>query len=320
LLDWLHWDEHYWAVPMTWGTDMFLYRKDWADEKGFTEFKTWDDWLNYSKAMTNPPRRYGCTLWGNTSLGFNEDVYEMVGANGGHLWDDDGNPTYTNDAVYGMLEQYKELQAVLPPGWLSHGYVDTLNNWATQRAACLRGWGRTIGYILQYAPKGMRSPDIFAATTMPIGPGGSKGWTQSNDDIFVIYKDSTYPDEAAEFLKFYYRPENHRKFCLTVPIHLLPATKAVANDPEYQNHPTIKQWKIWEEPQWTALNNRWIAPLFMTKLSHRTLPHLTEIAHSGVLGEMVLDVVSNGMTPQDAAAKAEKKTEELLKEVRIKKG
>ena len=66
----------------------------------------------------------------------------------------------------------------------------------------------------------------------------------------------------------------------------------MAEDADYQNDPTIKQWKVWDEPQWTALKNRWIAPLFMTKLSHRKLSHLTEIAHAGLMGEMVVDVVS----------------------------
>ena len=42
---------------------------------------------------------------------------------------------------------------------------------------------------------------------MPIGPHGDKGWTQSNDDVFVIYKQSKYPDAAAEFVKFYYAKE-----------------------------------------------------------------------------------------------------------------
>jgi ABC-type glycerol-3-phosphate transport system substrate-binding protein len=320
LLDWLHWDDHYWAVPMTWGTDMFLYRKDLAQEKGLAQFKTWDDWLKYAQATNDAPKRYGCTLAGNASLWFNEDVYEFVGSNGGHLWDDEGNPTFTNDAVYGTLEFYKQLQAYMPQGWLSHGYVETLNNWATEKAACLRGWGRTIGYIRQYAQKDKQNPDVFAATTMPIGPHGDKGWTQSNDDVFVIYKQSKYPDAAAEFVKFYYAKDNHRKFCLTVPLHLLPVTRAVAEDAEYQNDPTIKQWKVWDEPQWTALKNRWIAPLFMTKLSHRKLPHLTEIAHAGIMGEMVVDVVSKGLTPKDAAAKAEAKTAQLLKELDTKKG
>ena len=133
LLDWLHWDDHYWAVPMTWGTDMFLYRKDLAQEKGLTQFKTWDDWLKYAQATNDAPKRYGCTLAGNASLWFNEDVYEFVGSNGGHLWDDEGNPTFTNDAVYGTLEFYKHQEAYMPQGWLSHGYVETLNNWATER-------------------------------------------------------------------------------------------------------------------------------------------------------------------------------------------
>ena len=320
LLEWLHWDGHYWAVPMTWGTDMFLYRKDWAEGKGATPFEKWSDWLAYAKATNEPPKHYGCTLAGNAALWFNEDVYEFVGSNGGHLWDDEGDPTFTNDAVYDVLEFYRELQAYMPPGWLSHGYVETLNNWATEKAGCLRGWGRTIGYIRQYAPKDKQTPNIFAATTMPIGPRGDRGWTQANDDIYVIYKDSKYPDEAAEFVKFYYQKENHRKFCLSVPIHLLPVTKSVATDAEYQSDPTIQQWKSWDEPQWTSLKNRWIAPLFMTKLSHRKLPHLTEIAQSGVIGEMVVDVVSKGMTPKDAAAKAEKKVAQMLAELRTKKG
>ncbi len=321
LLEWIHWDGHQWAVPMTWGTDMLLYRKDWAEEKGIESIKTWSDWLAYAKATNSPPNRYGVSLAGNASLWFNEDIYEFVGSNGGDLWDEDGLPTFVgNEALYGTLEFYQQLQEVMPPGWLSHGYVETLNNWATEKAASLRGWGRTIGYIKRYAPPDKQNPNIFAATTMPIGPQGSKGWTQSNDDIFVIYKNSKEPDAAAEFLKFYYQKENHRKFCLSVPLHLLPVLKSVAHDPEYLKDETVQQWKIWDEPQWTAMKNRWIAPLLMTKLEDRKIPHLTEVAQSGIMGEMVVDVVSKGMSPKDAAAKGEKSVLKLIAELSKKKG
>ena len=57
-----------------------LYRKDLAQEKGLTQFKTWDDWLKYAQATNDAPKRYGCTLAGNASLWFNEDVYELSGA------------------------------------------------------------------------------------------------------------------------------------------------------------------------------------------------------------------------------------------------
>ena len=52
----------------------------------------------------------------------------------------------------------------------------------------------------------------------------------------------------------------------------------------------------------------------MTKLAHRNLPHLTEIAHSGVMGDMVVDVVSKGVSPKDAAAKAERRLLQLIAE------
>ena len=61
-------------------------------------------------------------------------------------------------------------------------------------------------------------------------------------------------------------------------------------------------------------------PHGLTKLSHRKLSHLTEIAHAGLMGEMVVDVVSKGLTPKDAAAKAEAKVAQLLKELDTKKG
>jgi len=168
-------------------------------------------------------------------------------SNGGSPFDEQGNPALDSAAVQGMLEFWKKLKATLPPGWASHDYLETLSAWATGKTAQVLMWGRTSGYIDQYAPAEKRNPETFQIWPKTIGPNGKAPLTQFDNEPWILYADTSADEKAAckEFLKFFFKGENYRRYCDSVPIHLNSIFKADFQDSSYLNHPDRKRWKPW---------------------------------------------------------------------------
>ena len=316
-IDWATWEGHTWGIPWTWGTDMLLIRKDLSDQAGLKEPTTWDEWLAWGKALTKGTERYGIHLAGNASLWFNEDVFEFVGGNGGKLWDKDGMPALVSDEMAATLEYYKKLGEAMPPGWLADGYVETMNTMALGKAASARLWGRTIGYLTQYAPADRQTPEVYKMIPQPLGPKGKLRVTQSMDDTIVIHKTSPYPDVAAEFCKeVLFKRENIRDFCLTVPVHLNPSIAGVEDDPVYKSNPIVSKWANWIEVQNKNVQDGAARPLFMIEETDKSIPWLTDIANAGIMGELVTNHVSKGMSVQDSMKVGQERAMKIAQDAR----
>ena len=311
-VEWARWDGKVWGLPWTWGTDMLLIRKDLSDQAGLKEPTTWAEWHTWAKALTTNDR-YGIHLAGNAALWFNEDVFEFVGGNGGSLWDKDGMPALVSDEMAAVLDFYKQIQDVLPPGWLADGYVETMNTMALGKAASARLWGRSIGYLSQYAPADKQNPDAYKMIQMPLGPKGSVRVTQSMDDTMVIHKNSPNPEAAAEFLsEIIYKRENMRDFCLTVPVHLNPPITGVEDDPVYKDNAIVKKWGSWIDVQNKNLTEKHARPLFLLNETDKKIPWATDVANAGIMGEMVTAVVSKGQSPADAMKSGQEKAMSIV--------
>ena len=310
----------YYGIVHAWGADMWIYRKDWAGAKNLKEPTTWAEMYDWLKELNDPPNHYALDLVGADAYNINEDVYMFVGQNGGRIWDENGLPTLTEEPVLEMLEHYKKLASFMPPGWVSHTYTDTLGNIAASKAACITTWGRTVGYINQYAP-GINDPEHFGPIHYkPSGPSAKmppsqKMFTQQDGEHWVIFKESKAPEEATEFLKFFFKRENYLRYCNSVPVHLLPITKSLFKDPEYLDHPERKKWKSWLDVQYEYLDRGFTQPLLMINKSDWSIPWLMEVANSGILADMVFDVVKKDAKPMDAAKRAEARINKLISEV-----
>lgn len=320
-------DGHWYGITHGWGADIYLYRLDWAEKKGLKEPETWEEMYAWLEALNEPPGHYGLALTGTPGFFVNEDVYMFVGQNGGGIWKDDGRPNLQNDHVYGALEHYTKLTNYMAPGWLSHKYVDNLAAIASGKVACTTTWGRTVGYIEQYSPD-IADPEHFKVMDYkPVGPlakGPAKThmFTQNDGEQWVVYKQGKHIEESIEFLKFFYKDENYIKWCDSVPIHILPITISLFNSEQYLNHPERKKWSHWLKTQRMYLENKFVMPLIMNREQDSHIPWLMEVANSGILPDMVFDVVDKGMSPQEAAKKAETRINELIDQVlpTIKKG
>ncbi|HET9490072.1 MAG TPA: sugar ABC transporter substrate-binding protein [Methylomirabilota bacterium] len=311
-------DGKYYGITHSPNTNLLIYRKDVFKQKELKPPATWDDFLKVAQAMMERDKdgrvtRYGLSLPG-TPLFINILVAELTKANGGRLFDPKtGRPTFTERQVIEMLDFYKKLNdTVLPPGWLGHGYLDTFTNLATGKAAMVyQGHGRSAGYIEKYAPKGTGDVQHFGVMRKPRGPSGKTTAAQIDAEPWMIFKNARYPNEAAEFLKFFFKEENYIKYLHTVPIHLLPTLKSVRNSPAYQANAMYQRWKDWVEMDYYYLERDLAKPTLIVEWDDLKLPFLLEIFGSNILPDMVTDAV-RGMPSAQAAARAQARAEELI--------
>jgi multiple sugar transport system substrate-binding protein len=318
-------DGKYYGIPHSAATSLLIYRRDIFRQKGLKPPETWDDFVKVAEALmerdaSGRVTRYGLSLPG-VGLFINIAVGELTKANGGRLFDlKTGRPTFTEKQVVEVLDFYKKLSAtVLPPGWLGHGYLDTFANLATGKAAMLyQGYGRGTGYIEKYAPKEIADPEHFGVMVKPHGPSGKETAAQIDAEPWMIFKNSKYPEEAAEFLKFFFKEDNYIRYLHTVPIHLLPTLKSVRTNPAYQANETVRKWKEWQDMQYRYFDTAQAKPTLIVEWDDLRLPFGLEILGSGIVPDMVTDAVK-GMPSAQAAAKAQARAEELITKLGYKR-
>jgi multiple sugar transport system substrate-binding protein len=311
VLQWLKYpDGKYWGVTHAWGAEILGGRGDYARAAGVDpqKWKTWDDWLRDMPKLNKAPQHYGLSLAGIPFF-VNEDVYMWVGSNGGSLFDAKGHPALESPQVLGMLEFWKKLKPNLPAGWASHDYLETLSAWATGRTTQVMMWGRTAGYIDQYAPPDKRNPEVFQVWPKTIGPLGKAPLTQFDNEPWVIYSDAPADEKAAcrEFLKFFFKPDSYRRYCDSVPVHLNSIFKADFQDSTYMNQPERKRWKPWLDAQVKWVDSGRAHPLLICNAQDMLVPWIGDVAAAPILADMVMAVVERGKDPRAAAKEASDK-------------
>ena len=296
-------------------SSLFVYRKDLFDQKGLKPPRRWNELIEMAAALTETKdgkvTRYGLTLSGQP-LFVNIQVGELLKSNGGRLFDGEGRPTLTEKPVIELLEFYQKLARVLPPDWLGHSYLDTFAAMASGKAAMqYQAYGRGVGYIEKSAPFEMADPRHFAVTDKVVGPSGKGPAAQIDSEPWMVFRQARNPELAAAFLKFFYREDNYIRYLHSVPVHLLPTTRSTYRNPRYLEHPTIKKWRSWIDMQEAYFLTDRTRPTLAIEWSDTRVAPLAELLDSGIIADMVHDAVK-GMAPAEAAAKAQRRVEDLL--------
>jgi len=302
------------------GTSLLIYRKDMAEKAGLKPPKTWADLLANAKALTQATKGdgkidiYGITVPGD-NLFVNIMLGELIKANGGALFDKSNKPQLTDKKMIEVLEFWRELVKYAPPGWEGHGYLQTFQNLYGQKAAMMfQGYGRGAGMIEKFAPKEMANDRTFDVWVKPHGPSGSEPAAQVDEEPWMLFKDAKNTKEAVEFLKFFYQDDNYLEYIRTVPIHFFPITKSLRQSADYKNTEMIQRWKGWLDAQEQYLEKDQGKPTLVVDWADMTeQPYLMEVLGSGILRDMVMDVVLEKVEPAKAAEKAQKRLEELMR-------
>jgi ABC-type glycerol-3-phosphate transport system substrate-binding protein len=315
-----YFDGKYYGVTHAMGATYFAERRDLREKKGIKPPETWADMLLLAAALTEDGR-FALQMPGEKLyIGFVHPA-EWLAENGGS-WVDQKTwrPQLNSKAMLEALEYAQKLNRFQPQGWSGQKYLDTLAALANGKVAMAHLSGaRTIGYIEKYAPEGTRDPEHFMPLLRPHGPSGKVGVSALDGENWAVFTQSKYPNEAFEFLRIFYKKENYLQYCHSVPIHLSPIFKSMLTDPAYLANERIKKWKPWHDVMMSGLKSGRFLPIGFSRSDDNVLPFLAELDGSGIVADMVVEVMVGGKTPKAEADRAQKRAEELLTQLGAKR-
>jgi len=315
-----YFDGKYYGVTHAMGATYFCERRDLREKKGLKPPETFDDMLKLCAALTEGGR-YAFQMPGEKLyMGFVHPA-EWLASNGG-TWVDarTWRPQLNGKSMLEILDYVQKLNKFQPEGWSGQKYLDTQAALATGKISMsyLSG-ARAIGYIEKYAPEGMRDPEHFMPMLRPKGPSGKIGTTTLDGENWAVFTQSKYPNEAMEFLRLFYKKDNYLAYCHSVPIHLTPIFTSMLNDPAYLANERIKKWRAWHDVMLTALRQNRLLPLGFTRPEDNLLPFLAELDGSGIVADLVVEVMVGQKNPRAEADRAQRRAEELLTQLGHKK-
>jgi multiple sugar transport system substrate-binding protein len=285
------------AIPVAVGGNYINYRVSWVKEAGFDKFPTdMDGFMKLAKALKSRNHPVGFAL-GNSSADGNAWTHWLLWSFGGKMVDEKDHVVINSPETLRALEYVKELAETFIPGTAS--WLDPSNNKAfLDEQISVTNNGISI-YVVAKTNKVPWADDIDHAF-YPVGPVGKPTELQV---IFpmLIYKYSKYPKAAKALTAFLLESKQQDDWLESAQAYLTQTLKA------YTKH------RVWtEDPKRTVFRDA----------TERSL----DIGYAGSLGyaaagvfadfvvvNMIADVAVGGLSPKDAAAKAEKRAERYYK-------
>ena len=313
VLRWLKYpDGKYWGITHAWGAEILGGRGDYAQAAGRRSAELED--LGRLAARPAQAQQGARSTTASSLAGIpffvNEDVYMWAGSNGGSLFDAKGQPGAGEPPGARDARVLEEAQAVPAAGLglarLSRDALGVGHRQDGLRCAC--GAGPRATSTSTRRPTSA-TPTSSRSGPRPSGPMGKAPLTQFDNEPWVIYADAPADEKAAcrEFLKFFFKPENYRKYCDSVPVHILSIFKADFQDPSYLDHPERKRWKPWLDAQLKWVEMGRAHPLLVCNPQDMLVPWIGDVAAAPILADMVMAVVERGKDPKAAAKEASDK-------------
>lgn len=276
--------------------EMMWYNADLIKKAGFTTPpKTWDDFKS-QVAKTTTGGAVGFTMKPDASR-FATQVFSR----GGDLITPDGTKITVNTPqgqasmeLLQALNKAKQMHLVSPKG-----YNDE-NMFAAQKAVFWQESSTSRGYIAGAINTQKGATFNWQDEAIPVGTAGSPHSSDLYGGNFALFKTKPQPQLGAwEFVKFFAHTDNTVKWALATGY--MPLRKSAANTPDYK--------------KFLAEN-----PRNGVAFQHLNDPNKSEPKVAAwqqvrdILQAMIQDVITNGASPTQALADAEKKANAALQQ------
>jgi multiple sugar transport system substrate-binding protein len=300
-------DGRYVAATLNNATSSNLwYRKDLLAEAGLQPPKTWDEQLTAAKALTKNGV-YGNSLpYGRTSF-TSTMMVNFVHQAGGMIVNPDGSSGLNSDATVAALEFLNAIAAYAPPGANTYSWGETINSFVTGRAAMAPYTGRPIFIVSDQNPKLL---DSISVVPYPYRREGHPAFDCPFNSLFTP-KGAANVSGAKLLAIALFEKRNYIQMLHTTPGHFLPSLKSISTSPELFQQPLMAKFR----PEIEQMMASTAKARNLVKESDASPYDLKagDIFNSGVLSEMLQDVVVNKMPARQAAAKAADKVADILK-------
>ncbi len=150
-----------------------LYKKAGVPEP--TPKLTWDQFFEQAKSLVQDTNGDGKPDAWAVDTFFVRDVLTptvwqtIFNANGGHLLDDSGMPSFANENGVKSLDMYKRLLDYAPPGAMAHGFSESLQAFRQGQVAVMFQWGSVFKATAVDPKATTLTKDEVGIQVMPVG-------------------------------------------------------------------------------------------------------------------------------------------------------
>jgi len=300
-----------WGVPIFTMVMLMTYRPSLLQEYVGTSDppETWEQVIDYARQISEKSGGdvAGIGIGGAKNLMTDEQAYIFLAGAGARFFDNKGNVIFNNPRTVAALQLYKDLFKYAPKGAEAWSWGEIELNIAAGSIA-----------MSPYFPSVQKrfaeefDSEDYAAAHMPLFKGQSKRGTITYPNEIIVFKKTT--QDAARYkavkdlIRFMLRPDiNAILTSEAEPGGFFPSTEAAGAAKEYWNNPIVKKFEGIHNVAMAALKD--YASLYGFEAGEWVNLGLGDITGADVLADVVNKVVSNQMTPAEAAAWGQKTME-----------
>jgi multiple sugar transport system substrate-binding protein len=286
---------------------VFWYRQDLFDEAGVTVPTYWDEFLVAAKKLTKNGMYGACLPYGK--VGMSTDCLAILLHNGGgFMLAPDGSVVFNSEATVAALEFMKEMREYCPTGANSYSYGETLTAFVSGASATGMYTGRVLANVAAQNPK---IDEFIRCAPYPYRRNGGKPWHPAGFPSQFIPKGAANTAEANIIAAFQYRPDIYNQFLLGAPGQNIPVLKGVGESEQFLSHPILAKHKreVATLVDICSKANAFVKPSAQHPLNAKA----GAVWGTWIFGDIVQQVVVEGMTPKNAAVWGQDKIAAILK-------
>ena len=300
-----------WGVPIFTMVMLMTYRPSLLQQYVGTADPpdSWEQALQYAKTISEKSNGEvaGIGIGGAKNLMTDEQAYIFLAGAGARFFDAKGKVTFDSPQTIAALKLYKDLFQYSPKGAEAWSWGEIELNIAAGTIAM----SPYFPAVQKRFAEEFDSSD-YAAAHVPFFKGQSKRGTITYPNEIIVFKKTaqnpTRYKAVKELIRFMLRPDISAILTSEAePGGFFPATEAAGAAKEYWNNPIVKQFESIHRVAIAALKD--YASLYGFEHGEWVNLGLGDITGADVLGEVVNKVVSNQMSPEEAAAWGQKQME-----------
>ncbi|MDT3381769.1 ABC transporter substrate-binding protein [Labrys neptuniae] len=281
------------ALPLAAIGNAICYRDSHMKAAGFSEFpKDTAGFLELCKALKAKGTPAGFPHGKAVGDG-NNYAHWLLWSHGGKMVDESGKVTINSPETIASIKYAKSLYETFIPG--TESWLDINNNRAFLAGqVSLTANGVSLYYAAKKDAKLKELAADIRTVNFPVGPVGQKIELHQTTSA-LLFKHSKYPEAAKAYLKFMYEEPQMNAWIGGSSAYCCQALKAFAANPVWKADPIHEPYSHASE---TLRPNGYAGPLGYASAG---------VMADYVLVDMYAVAVTGQMSPEDAAAQAEKR-------------
>ncbi|HRX35164.1 MAG TPA: ABC transporter substrate-binding protein [Aestuariivirga sp.] len=285
--------DKYIALPLAAIGNAVCYRQSHMEAAGFKEFpKDTAGFLELCKAMQAKGTPAGFAHGKAVGDG-NNYVHWLLWSHNGKMVDESGKVTINSPETIAAINYAKSLYETFIPG--TEGWLDINNNRAfTAGQVSLTANGVSLYYATRKDEKLKEMAEDLRTTNFPIGPVGKSVELHQTTQA-IAFNHTKYPNACKAYLKFMFEAEQMNAWIQGSSAYCCQPLKAFADNPVWTADPIHAPYAKASE---TLRPNGYAGPLGYASAA---------VMADYVLVDMFASAVTGAMSPEDAAAQAEKR-------------